>query len=163
LNPKLTEADIFQIIKSSTDGYYSLHVSPPSDEKKEKDSRSNSIVPSSPVSETATSPQLDETPSSIAENIFYETTSKSLDELLNTILERDLNNENLKFIFKYLEPWIISVNDHERFRSIRSLSNILKYFTTNFSVFLLNDKEVRNLYVNDKSLFENLFLFSNIE
>ncbi len=143
MNPKLTEADIFQIIKSATDGFYSLHVSPPNDEKKDKENRSNSIALSSPLTETApTSPANDE-PSSIFENSFYELTSKSLDDLLNTILERDLNNENLKFIFKYLEPWLISVNEHERFRSIRSLSNILKYFTGNFNVFLLSDKEVK--------------------
>ena len=155
----MTEADIFSIIKSSTDGYYSLNVSP-TDEKKDKEARSNSIVPSSPVTETMISLNTSTTSvsssdngtvqaieaNSIIENQFYETTSKSLDDLLSTILERDLSNENLKFIFKYLEPWIISVNDHERYRSIRSLSNILKYFTANFNLFLLNEKEVTNYF-----------------
>lgn len=37
-------------------------------------------------------------------------------------------------IFKHLEPWIISINDHERLRSIRSLSSVLIYFSSNLKI-----------------------------
>lgn len=58
----------------------------------------------------------------------YELTAKCLEDLLKTILSRDANNEGLKSIYKHLEPWLTSVNDHERLRSIRTLSCVLKHF-----------------------------------
>ncbi len=69
-------------------------------------------------------------------NALYESTAKSLDELLKSILNRDLSNEGCYFIFKHLEPWITSVNDHERFRSTRCLASVLKYFAENFKIII---------------------------
>lgn len=50
-----------------------------------------------------------------------------------------MNSSTLAIIFKHLEPWIVSINDHERHRSIRSLSSVLKYFSSNFK---LDEKNV---------------------
>ena len=67
-------------------------------------------------------------------NALYESTAKSLDELLQSILNRDLSNEGCYFIFKHLEPWITSVSDHERYRSTRCLASVLKYFAEHFKI-----------------------------
>lgn len=77
-------------------------------------------------------------------NEIYEQTSKSLEELLKTLLDRDLNSSTLSIIFKHLEPWITSVNDHERLRSIRSLSSVLKHFNSSFKLDENNTENVDN-------------------
>ncbi len=65
-------------------------------------------------------------------NAIYELTAKSLDDLLQTIINRDLTSDNLNFVFKYLEPWLTSVNDCERLRSMRTLTKILKFFAETY-------------------------------
>lgn len=109
LNPKPTEADFFQLIKSSTDSFYALQAPvPTADDKKQEDLLHGSSL--------------------------YEQTSKSLEDLLKTVLDRDFNSSGLMTIFKHLEPWLTSVNDHERLRSIKSLSSVLKHFSANFKL-----------------------------
>ena len=106
---------MYQLLKSSTDSFFGLQV-PPEDKKALE----------------ATNPDADAIIAATNEinlmhgNQNYESTAKALEELLQSILNRDLTNEGLVFIFKYLEPWITSVNEHERLRSIRCLANILK-------------------------------------
>ena len=73
----------------------------------------------------------------------FELTANSLDHLLVEILNRDLNSSGLFNIYKNLEPWITSINDHERERSIRSINSVLKYFVENFK---LTSYEVEFLY-----------------
>ncbi|CAF0812872.1 unnamed protein product [Brachionus calyciflorus] len=114
LNPKPTEADIYLLIKSSIDSFYPLQV--PSDDKKTDSSQTNQ----------------EEIQDTLHGNQLYEQTMNSLDELLKNILDRDLNNTGLGIVYKHLEPWLTSVNDHERLRSIRSLSSVLKHFVDNF-------------------------------
>ena len=127
LNPKLTEADIFQLIKTSTDSFYLLQVpsSPSAVEEKTKDSKASTPKPNDSITNNEES--TDEN-NILHGNNLYELTAKCLDDLLKTILERDVNNEGLTSIYKHLEPWLTSVNDHERLRSIRSLCSILKHF-----------------------------------
>lgn len=64
----------------------------------------------------------------------FETTALSLDALLVDILNRELNSTGLFNVYKHLEPWIVSINDHERERSIRSFSRLLKYFAENLKI-----------------------------
>ena len=71
-------------------------------------------------------------------NSIYEETAASLDNLLQTCLDRDMTSENLSLIFKYLEPWITSLNDHERLRCMRTLSRLLKHFAENYRIILGN-------------------------
>lgn len=116
---------MYQLLKSSTDSFFGLQV-PPEDKKALE----------------ATNPDADAIIAATNEinlmhgNQNYESTAKALEELLQSILNRDLTNEGLVFIFKYLEPWITSVNEHERLRSIRCLANILKHFANQFKIVL---------------------------
>lgn len=118
LNPKPTEADIFQLIKTSTDSFYQLPV--PNEDKKDANQVSNENE-------------------LLHGNSLFELTAQCLEELLKTVLNRDLSNQGLSSIYKHLEPWLISVNDHERLRSIRSLSTVLSHFASSFT---LNKEQV---------------------
>jgi hypothetical protein len=135
LNPKPTEADLFQLIKTSTDNFYQLPV--PNEEKKEANQMSNE-------SEL------------LHGNSLFELTAQCLEELLKTILNRDLSNQGLSLIYKHLEPWLISVNDHERLRSIRSLSAVLGHFASSFTL----NKEQVNSYLF--LFFERLEIIINV-
>ncbi len=78
-------------------------------------------------------------------NSLYELTAKCLDDLLKTMIDRDATNETLSNIYKHLEPWLTSVHDHERLRSIRSLASVLKHFASikySLNVFKDSEKEV---------------------
>lgn len=48
--------------------------------------------------------------------------------MLNTILDQDRTNDGLNGVFKHIEPWLTSVNEWERLRSIKSLSRTLRHF-----------------------------------
>jgi len=61
-------------------------------------------------------------------NALYDQTSRALDDMLNTILDQEPSNIGLSAIFKHIEPWLTSVNEWERLRSIKSLSRTLKHF-----------------------------------
>jgi hypothetical protein len=145
LNPKPSEADTFQIIKTAMDSFYMLHVptGASGDEKKEKSSKE-------PVNVDLNSLETDE--NLLHGNALYESTAKGLDDLLNAILDRDLSNDGLVTIFKQLEPWITSVNDQERLRSIRSLSSMLKHFAANFKL-NASEVDIANTFININSLF----------
>ena len=131
---------MYQIIKSSTDGFFSYPL--PVEDKKDAESGKKNSAQEKAESENKT-PEIEMDYMSeltlLHGNSLFEQTSKGLDELLESILNRDPTNEGLSFIFKYLEPWITSMNDWERLRAMRSLSSILKYFCNN-----LKNDEVRN-------------------
>ena len=145
LTPKLTEADMFLIIKTSTDTFYSVQL-PQSDTSPNKKSNNTkkdtkeSLLSTSSASltpETDPSDPLAVHTSELAllhGDTVYEATNRSLDSLLHTCLDQDMTSNNLKFIFKYLEPWLTSVNDHERLRSMRSLSTVLGHFADNYKI-----------------------------
>ena len=61
-------------------------------------------------------------------NALYDQTSRALDDMLNTIIGQDGSNEGLSAVFKHVEPWLTSVNEWERLRSIKTLSRCLKHF-----------------------------------
>jgi hypothetical protein len=72
-------------------------------------------------------------------NQIFDTTANSLDALLCDVLDRVMHSAGLINVFKHLEPWITSINDNERERSVRSLSNLLNHYTNNFK---LNSNDV---------------------
>lgn len=72
-------------------------------------------------------------------NPIFDTTANSLDALLCDVLDRDMHSAGLINVFKHLEPWITSINDNERERSVRSLSNLLNHYANNFK---LNSNDV---------------------
>lgn len=147
LNPKLTEADMYLIIKTATDGFYSLHL-PASDKdaSSKKDNKNKSIMSSdstSTLSDSQSKSDVDPADplavhtkdlTELHADGCYELTAKALDSLLQTCLDREMTSESLSFIFKYLEPWIGSINDPERLRVMRTLSRVLKHFAENYKV-----------------------------
>ncbi len=70
-------------------------------------------------------------------NQIFDTTANSLDALLCDVLDRDMHSVGLINVF--IEPWITSINDNERERSVRSLSNLLNHYANNFK---LNSNDV---------------------
>jgi hypothetical protein len=142
LNPRPTEADLFQLIKISTDSFYPLQtpITPTNtDEKVEK-----------PESELVNVDEM-----ILHGNALYDQTSKSLDDMLKTILDRDMGNNGLSGIFKHIEPWLTSVNEHERLRSMRSLSRVLKHFLESVKL-RKKDTQVFYLILNVYYYFVNL-------
>lgn len=121
---------MYQLVKTSIDSFFGLQVPAADDSQKKDDAESDPM--------TVALNEINQ----MHGNSNYETTAKALDELLQSALNRDLTNEGVFFVFKHLEPWITSVNDHERLRSIRCLTNLLKYFAVNFK---LNLDEVSHL------------------
>jgi hypothetical protein len=61
----------------------------------------------------------------------FETTANALDTLLSDILKRDMHIVGFLNIYKHCEPWITSINDHERERVSKSLLNLLEFYATN--------------------------------
>ena len=115
LTPKPTEADLFQLIKISTDSFYPLQL--PVETPKTADDKDKETNEQSKSSEEL-----------LHGNALYDQTSRALDDMLCTILDQDRSNAGLSGIFKHIEPWITSVNEWERLRSIKSLSRTLKHF-----------------------------------
>jgi hypothetical protein len=110
------------LVKISTDSFYPLQVPV--------------LTAETPKSDA--SPQEEGPEDLLHGNLLYDQTSQSLDELLKTILDRDMSNNGLNSIFKHIEPWLTSVNEHERLRSIKSLTRLLSHFASHFTL----DKEV---------------------
>ncbi len=57
----------------------------------------------------------------------YECTTEAINQLLKTILEREINNNGLYTIFKQIESRLTSSDDEERVRSILFLSLLLEH------------------------------------
>lgn len=133
---------MFLIVKTTTDSFYSLQL-PSDDKEKNYNKKEKSLSPISSSSSLNASNEIDPTDPLAAytseitllhANETYELACSSLDTLLQTCLDREMTSENLKFIFKYLEPWITSVNDHERLRSMRTLFKVLRHFADNYKL-----------------------------
>jgi len=125
LNPKPTEADLFHLIKAITDSFYGLALpdAAPVDKNKKDHAETKPV-------------EVD--PNLLHGSQLFETTVESLDKLLIEILNRDMNATGLMNIHKHLEPWMSSMNDHERERSIRSVNSLLKHFSENFKIDMPN-------------------------
>ena len=145
LNPKLTEADMYLIIKTATDGFYSLQLPSNKDDSK-KDNKHRILMSndsSSTLNDSTVKTEADSSDPLAAHTAdltvlhadgVYELTAKALDNLLQSCLDREMTSGSLSFIFKYLEPWIGSINDPERLRVMRTLSRVLTHFSENYKV-----------------------------
>jgi maestro heat-like repeat-containing protein family member 1 len=156
LNPKPTEADLFLIIKSSTDSFIQQVLPSTGDDKKQDKKKLTPPTPplkNSPSSNSLSTTSTDNTTENEDESEslneikllhndkLYEQTCKSLEDLLITIYDRDQTNEAFLAIFKQLEPWITSIHDHERLRSMRLLVKLLKHFNKVFTAAAGNDSK----------------------
>ncbi|XP_032317086.1 protein MROH8 [Camelus ferus] len=64
----------------------------------------------------------------------YRQTFQAFSEMLQSLVIKDPHLENLDTIFKYMEPWLQSLKDHERERAAASMAQVLKCLSRNLSL-----------------------------
>uniref|UniRef100_A0A6Q2YD75 Maestro heat-like repeat family member 1 n=1 Tax=Esox lucius TaxID=8010 RepID=A0A6Q2YD75_ESOLU len=64
----------------------------------------------------------------------YTDTFNALQELLRNILTRDLTPDGLQSVFKHIEAWLSSNQDHERERAVKTTAHILDFYFSNLKV-----------------------------
>ncbi|KAK7887111.1 hypothetical protein WMY93_026732 [Mugilogobius chulae] len=58
----------------------------------------------------------------------YKDTIAALQDLLKSVLSRDPSPDGLQSVFKHIESWLSSGQDHERERAVSVTANILQYY-----------------------------------
>ncbi|XP_077982268.1 maestro heat-like repeat-containing protein family member 1 [Glandiceps talaboti] len=108
LDPELSEAEVFELVKISTDSLYNLpeqlHTSKGKEETYEEVKEHDEIC---------------------------SLTFESLHALLTEILVKDCTPSGIHSVFKHLEPWMYSINNHERERAMATVLMSLKCFWEN--------------------------------
>ncbi|XP_066539071.1 maestro heat-like repeat-containing protein family member 1 isoform X3 [Hoplias malabaricus] len=111
LDPSLTENENFDMLKACLNGVYGL---PPLEStEKVKD-------------EEALDPQQREA--------LYTDTFSALRELLCSVLAKDLSPDGFQAVFKHIESWLSSRNDHERERAVKTTAEILQFYLDSLNV-----------------------------
>ncbi|XP_004568167.3 maestro heat-like repeat-containing protein family member 1 isoform X1 [Maylandia zebra] len=64
----------------------------------------------------------------------YKDTLAALQELLKSVLAKDPTPDGLQNVFKHIESWLSSGQDHERERAITATAHILAYYLDNLTV-----------------------------
>uniref|UniRef100_A0A8C2HAE0 Maestro heat-like repeat family member 1 n=1 Tax=Cyprinus carpio TaxID=7962 RepID=A0A8C2HAE0_CYPCA len=68
------------------------------------------------------------------EEVLYSDTFNALHELLRNVLARDLSPDGLQSVFKHIESWLSSGQDHERERAVKTTAELLQFYLDNLSV-----------------------------
>uniref|UniRef100_A0A671QI06 Maestro heat-like repeat-containing protein family member 1 n=1 Tax=Sinocyclocheilus anshuiensis TaxID=1608454 RepID=A0A671QI06_9TELE len=66
--------------------------------------------------------------------IKYAYTFTALHELLRNVLARDLSPDGLQSVFKHIESWLSSGQDHERERAVKTTAELLQFYLDNLRV-----------------------------
>ncbi|XP_030638186.1 LOW QUALITY PROTEIN: maestro heat-like repeat-containing protein family member 1 [Chanos chanos] len=111
LDPPLTENENFEMIRTCLNGVYAL-----------------------PTVDTPDKTKDEETLDPQQREALYTNTFNALQELLQNVLGRDLSPDGLQTIFKHIEAWLSSGQDHERERAVKTTADILRFYLTNLSV-----------------------------
>ncbi|XP_056618249.1 maestro heat-like repeat-containing protein family member 1 isoform X1 [Triplophysa dalaica] len=111
LDPPLTENENFDLLKTCLNGVYGLPTADTPDKAKD---------------EEALDPQ--------QKVVLYTDTFNALHELLRNVLRRDMSPDGLQSLFKHLESWLSSGQDHERERAVKTTSELLKFYLDNLNV-----------------------------
>ncbi|CAG12883.1 unnamed protein product, partial [Tetraodon nigroviridis] len=64
----------------------------------------------------------------------YKDTLAALQELLKSVLAKDPTPDGLQNVFKHIEPWLSSAEDHERERAVTATSHMFAYYLDNLNV-----------------------------
>ncbi|XP_041708067.1 maestro heat-like repeat-containing protein family member 1 isoform X2 [Coregonus clupeaformis] len=113
LEPALTENDNFEMLRTCLNGVYGLPPLDTPDKDRVKD-------------EEVLEPKQREA--------LYKDTFNALQELLRNILARDLSPDGLQSVFKHIEAWLSSGQDHERERAMKTTAHILQFYFTSLNV-----------------------------
>ncbi|XP_033626005.1 maestro heat-like repeat-containing protein family member 1 isoform X2 [Asterias rubens] len=112
LEPQLSDADTFDLIKTSTDCLFKLPA--------------GLLVPGK-GKEEAKEEQVRENETLIKASF------KSLHDLLEELLRKDLTSQGFLKVFKHLEPWFVSTQDQERERTLAATLALLKFYQENLT------------------------------
>uniref|UniRef100_A0A8C1X6P8 Maestro heat-like repeat-containing protein family member 1 n=1 Tax=Cyprinus carpio TaxID=7962 RepID=A0A8C1X6P8_CYPCA len=66
--------------------------------------------------------------------VLYSDTFNALHELLRNVLARDLSPDGLQSVFKHIESWLSSGQDHERERAVKTTAELLQFYLDSLSV-----------------------------
>eukprot|EP00063_Salmo_salar_P029281 XP_014004116.1 PREDICTED: maestro heat-like repeat-containing protein family member 1 [Salmo salar] len=113
LEPALTENENFDMLRTCLNGVYGLPPVNTPDKDRGKD-------------EEVLEPQQREA--------LYKDAFNALQELLRNILVRDLSPDGLQSVFKHIEEWLSSGQDHERERAMNTTAHILEFYFNNLHV-----------------------------
>ncbi|XP_055019623.1 maestro heat-like repeat-containing protein family member 1 isoform X2 [Boleophthalmus pectinirostris] len=106
LDPALSENEIFDLLKICVNSVFSL---PPETHSPEKVKEDEILDPKQ-------------------RQTLYKDTLAALQDLLRSVLSRDPTPDGLQSVFKHIESWLSSNQDHERERAVSVTSNILSYY-----------------------------------
>ncbi|XP_061676018.1 maestro heat-like repeat-containing protein family member 1 isoform X2 [Syngnathoides biaculeatus] len=113
LDPALSETECFDLLKVCVNSVFSL---PPETHTPEKTTKEEEIL--DPKQRKA----------------LYKDTLASLHELLSSMLAKDLTPDSLQSVFKHVERWLTSPQDHERARAISATVHMLTHYLHNMTV-----------------------------
>ncbi|XP_039973660.1 maestro heat-like repeat-containing protein family member 1 isoform X1 [Xiphias gladius] len=112
LDPTLSENESFDLLKVCVNSVFSL---PPETHTPEKTKEDEILDPSQ-------------------RQALYKDTLAALQELLKSVLAKDPTPDGLQSIFKHIESWLNSGQDHERERAVTATAHILAYYLDNLTV-----------------------------
>ncbi|KAM9723202.1 maestro heat-like repeat-containing protein family member 1 isoform 1-T1 [Menidia menidia] len=112
LDPSLSENESFDLLKVCVNSVFSL---PPETHTPEKSKEEEILDPKQ-------------------RKVLYKDTMAALQELLKSVLARDTTPDGLQSVFKHIESWLSSGQDHERERAVTATAHVLAYYLDNLNV-----------------------------
>ncbi|XP_026149512.1 maestro heat-like repeat-containing protein family member 1 [Mastacembelus armatus] len=112
LDPVLSENETFDLLKVCVNSVFSL---PPDTHTPEKTKEEEILDPKQ-------------------RKTLYKDTLAALQELLQSVLAKDPTPDGLQTVFKHIESWLSSAQDHERERAITATAHILSTYLDNLTV-----------------------------
>ncbi|XP_034409167.1 maestro heat-like repeat-containing protein family member 1 isoform X2 [Cyclopterus lumpus] len=112
LDPALSENESFDLLKVCVNSVFSL---PPETHTPEKIKEEETLDPKQ-------------------RQALYRDTLAALQELLKSVLAKDPTPDGLQSVFKHLESWLSSGQDHERERAVTVAAHMLAYYLDNLTV-----------------------------
>ncbi|CAB1420313.1 unnamed protein product [Pleuronectes platessa] len=112
LDPALSENESFDLLKICVNSVFSL---PPETQTPEKIKEEEVLDPKK-------------------RKALHRDTLTALQELLKSVLAKDPTPDGLQNVFKHIESWLSSGQDHERERAVTATAQILSYYLENLTV-----------------------------
>uniref|UniRef100_A0A3B4UCZ2 Maestro heat-like repeat family member 1 n=1 Tax=Seriola dumerili TaxID=41447 RepID=A0A3B4UCZ2_SERDU len=112
LDPALSENESFDLLKVCVNSVFSL---PPDTHTPEKIKEEEILDPKQ-------------------RKALYKDTLAALQELLKSVLAKDPTPDGLQGVFKHIESWLSSGQDHERERAVTATAHILAFYLDNLTV-----------------------------
>ncbi|XP_058503899.1 maestro heat-like repeat-containing protein family member 1 isoform X3 [Solea solea] len=112
LDPVLSENEIFDLLKVCVNSVFSL---PPETHTPEKTKEEEILDPKK-------------------RKALYKDTMAALQELLKSVLAKEPTPDGLQNVFKHIESWLSSGQDHQRERAITATAHVLSYYLDNLTV-----------------------------